>query len=266
MLKKLTKMIIIGVLLLYLAICAFMYFKQTDLAYQPRASVPEWSVGYENQAIEFKHDGVTLRGWLSNQSSDQPFVFYYGGNAEEVSNKLDIFKRTGITNYLLLNYRGYGDSEGEPNEVNFKKDALFIYDTVTKKYGIDADRIILFGNSLGTGVATYVASERPAAKVILNMPYDSFYAVGQRAYPFLPVSLLATQRFDSYQLAPEIETPVLCIIAEHDKIIPPSHTRRLCGVWKGPVTTEVIKGAGHNDIYTFPQQIETIRQAVALVQ
>ncbi len=118
-------------------------------------------------------------------------MIYFGGNGEEVSWLVPEFSRVPDWAALLVNYRGYGLSEGQPSETKLYRDALALYDRATRRPDIDSGRVIVMGRSLGTGVATYLASQRPVAGVVLISPYDSLVQVAREAYPFLPVNLLA---------------------------------------------------------------------------
>jgi len=262
MLKKLSKIVLVLLISLYLLACAYLYFNQIALVYQPKPVNLQDSSGFEDQLVSFESDGLHLKGWLNYSNPNAPMIFYYGGSGEEVSNKLNLFPKMGIENYVLVNYRGYGDSEGSPDEQGIKRDNLKIYDEVVASLQINAEKIILYGNSLGTGVATYVAAHRPANKVILNTPYDAVVNVGQKRYPIMPVKLLSHQRFESIVLAPEIDIPVLCVIAEKDKIIPPQHAFNLCNAWKGKDTQVIIPEANHLNIMSFEQTLKTIHDYI----
>jgi len=262
MFKKLIKTLFLIGIFLYLVACGFLYFNQVNLIFFPQPLNQEWSKGFEQQRIELGQDQTVLRGWIKQSDASAPFVFYYGGNAEEVSNKLHWFSELGINNYLLMNYRGYGNSDGEPSENTLKADALRNYDEVLQRLNLKSDQIILFGSSLGSGIATYVASQRPAKKLILNTPYDSIVNVGQAQFPFLPVKLLAHQRFESIKLAPKIDAQMLCIVAELDRVIPPRHAKNLCSSWKGEMLEIVIPQAGHNNILNFGSTQQVIRDYI----
>jgi pimeloyl-ACP methyl ester carboxylesterase len=143
-------------------------------------------------------DGTRVAGWISQGSSTPaPTVIYFGGNAEEVSHILAERRWPHEWSIVAINYRGYGTSEGKPGARELESDAVAIYDAVGKREGVDPGRIVVFGSSLGTAVATHVAAERPVRGVVLVSPYDSLSAVGRHHYPFLPVSLLLKHRFDA---------------------------------------------------------------------
>lgn len=195
-------------------------------------------------------DGVTLRGWLARGAGDapRPLVLYFGGNAEEVSWMLGQREVFGGWDLALVNYRGYGASEGRPREATLLPDALAVYDRLAERPDVDRRRIVAIGRSLGSGLATHLAANRPLAGVVLIAPFDSITAVGQRHYPFVPVRLIMGTRYDSLSLAPGIRAPLLMITGERDTIIPAPHSTRLFEAWGGPKRAVVLSGAGHNDL------------------
>jgi fermentation-respiration switch protein FrsA (DUF1100 family) len=207
-------------------------------------------------------DGHRLHGWFvrnSKDTTDAPALIYFGGNAEEVSAfPLDANELPGVS-FALFNYRGYGKSDGDPSEQALFSDALAIYDAVAARPGVDRKRIAVMGRSLGSGVATYLASQRPVSAVVLVTPFDSVAAIARAQYPFVLVDLLLKHPFDSLGRAPAIEAPLLALIAGADSIIPPRHAERLVRAWRGPVTSVVFERADHNDISSDPRYWSTIR-------
>jgi len=199
-------------------------------------------------------DGVTLRGWLiKGGGAPAPLVIYFGGNAEEVSWMADVADQFGGWSLLLVNYRGYGDSEGKPGEKALLADALAIHDFAKRHSGVDPYRIVAMGRSLGSGVAVHLAAERSLRGVILVSPYDSLLEVARRHYPFLPVSLMLRHRFDSLARAPGIEAPLLCLVATEDRVVPPSHSQALFEAWGGAKTWREIPHADHDSIAGEPE-------------
>lgn len=200
------------------------------------------------------NDGVRLRGWLIAGPKDRswPLVLYYGGNAEEVSWLVPEFSRIPDWGALLVNYRGYGLSEGAPSEAALYGDALALYDHITSRRDIDVARVIVMGRSLGTGVATFVASQRPVAGVVLISPYDSLVHVAHEVYPFLPVNLLLRHRFESVARAPSIHVPLLALVATADTVVRPERSRQLVQAWGGPARLELLQGVDHNTVQSHP--------------
>lgn len=192
-------------------------------------------------------DGTVLRGWIARgTSTPAPVVVYFGGNAEEVSWTLADARWPREWTIVALNYRGYGDSEGKPGEIELKADGLAIYDAIAAADGVDRRRIAMFGRSLGTGVATHVAASRPVAAVVLVSPYDSLTAIGRHHYPWLPVSLLLRHPFDAQADAARCQMPLLAIVGADDTIIPVVRSRALYDAWAGPKTWYAIPGGDHN--------------------
>lgn len=195
-------------------------------------------------------DGTKLHGWLAKPAAAgrHPLVIYFGGNAEESSWILDDLDRPKDWAWLAMSYRGYGLSEGSPGEKALVSDARQIYDLAAARADIDPNRIVVYGRSLGSGVAVQLAASRKLAGAILVTPYESLVAVAQRHYPYLPVSIMLRHHFDSLAHAPELEIPLLAISGERDNIIPPVHAKRLADAWKGPKRYVELRGADHNNI------------------
>ena len=263
---KILKILIALLVLAYAAICAFMYSQQGNLLYFPQAEDSNYSKQFVQYELEFKNGDVRLHGWgnIQNVNPQNPLHIYYGGNGDEASRNLPLMSRLDARNFLIINYRSYGRSQGHPEEQDLKQDALFIFDEVSKQYGIDSSSVILLGRSLGSGIATYVASEREVAKVVLITPYDSIVSVAKKQFPYLPVSLLMNQRFESDKLAPSIEESVLCLIAANDAVIPNQHAHNLCDVWKGKMQKFTLAGTGHNNISVHPSFVKVIKSFINL--
>jgi pimeloyl-ACP methyl ester carboxylesterase len=242
------------------AIVVAMYVKQDELIFYPQpleaaaTEALERSLPRSERFELLAEAGVHLRGWLLRGSGQgpAPLLIYFGGNAEEVSWVLPELARIPGHAALVVNYRGYGQSEGRPSEKALYHDALAIYDRAVQRQDIDAHRVVVMGRSLGTGVATYLASQRPVAGVVLISAYDSLISVAQAAYPFLPVWLLLKHRFESVVRAPSIHVPLLAIAAAQDTLIPPERSRRLAQAWGGPAKFELLEARDHNNVHGHP--------------
>ena len=241
-LKIVVPVVIVGILLLYVFQDAMIFFPQSIPS--PNRSA------FADHTLTITHEGLQLHGWYvpGTVRRDRPLLVYYGGNAEEVSGNLEDLPQVTAGAYLLMNYRGYGDSDGKPSQRALCRDALFILDTVTGREDIPLEHVVLMGRSLGSGVAVHVASRRAVRGIILVTPFDSLVNVARHHYPFLPVGLLLKHPFDSAALAPDIMTPALMITGGQDDIIPAPRSARLARLWGGPVETVEIQGGGHNDL------------------
>lgn len=246
------KVILIGLglcLLCFLGMVLYLYLNQRKMLYYPQPLDREWEHVREHAPFEyqFERNGVTLRGWLLNPDRSR-LLIYYGGNGEEVSHWIESFKRLEEFAVLLVNYRGYGESEGTPTESDLVGDALDIFDDMKGRFA----SIVLLGRSLGSGVAVQVAAQKSVDRLVLVTPYDSIAAVGKGLYPWAPVDLLLKDPFDSLTASTSVEEPALFIIAEVDRIVPHKHAQALYDHWKSPKEWVVIKGSDHNSITEFP--------------
>ena len=223
-------------LLIYFAQDSLIFFRQ-PLEETRRAALAQ-TPSVESLFIHAA-DGTRLHAW---HLKGDPLVLYFGGNAEEVSWMIDDApRRAPGVGWLLVDYRGYGSSDGSPSEKALVADALQWYDQFKS-----TQKIYVLGRSLGSGVAVQLAAERPVAGLVLVAPFDSLVSVGKRHYPFLPVEWMLKHRFDSIALAPKMKAPLLCIVASHDEIVPPEHARRLYDAWGGPKQWVGLQGVGHN--------------------
>ncbi|MBE0622393.1 MAG: alpha/beta hydrolase [Burkholderiales bacterium] len=245
-----------------------IYFFQERLLFQPQPLTADPLQANPGTAIEeidlVTSDRVHLRGWLVKASGTQapaPLLVYFGGNAEEVSWLAATADRYAGWSLLLVNYRGYGRSEGKPGEAELFSDALQIYDYAAGR--AQGGRVAVMGRSLGSGVAVYLAAERKVAGVILVSPYDSVESVARGIYPHLPIGLMLKHRFDSLLRAPKIKAPLLCLVASDDRVIPRQHSERLYAAWGGPRQWREIGPAGHDSLAGEPDYWQAIADFLA---
>ena len=200
---------------LYILLCIFMYLFQGQLLFFPRAPyLPHYEKISKNPSLQniqiHTEDGNILDGWMQKGEDKSYTVLYFGGNGDETSYFVEKYNYK-YANIVSFNYRGYAYSTGKPSEKALLADALTEYDYLTKTLKMSPEKIIVMGRSLGTGIATYLASQRKVQSVILITPYDSVESVAQESYFFLPVSLLITNPFRSYTYAPVQKNRLLCI-------------------------------------------------------
>lgn len=195
-------------------------------------------------------DKTNLQGWLVDDNHEKPIYLYYGGNAEDVAYTFESFHNTINRSLLAVNFRGYGRSAGNPSEKKLFSDALEIFDAIQEKY--KGRSIGLIGRSLGSGVACYVASQRPIKNLILITPYDSLKAVAQTKYPIMPISILLKHPFDSYLNSEKISAPTLFLLAQFDYVIPNDNSMNLFNHWPSKKYIQTIQNATHNNIIDMP--------------
>ena len=242
-----------GLLLLGLLLAVVrLVLRQDELLYFPTREIsatPD-SFGLEAEELARKtEDGVTLRGWRIGRGGRRALLFFHGnaGNAGDRLERARILRRRLDLDVFLLDYRGYGRSEGAPSEEGLYRDARAAYRTAVDA-GIPANRIVLFGESLGCAVAIQLALERSCAALILETPFLSLPAMARHHYPLVPRFLIRS-RFDNGEKIGRVSPPKLFLLAERDEIVPPAQSRRLFELAREPKRLYVIPGAGHNDTY-----------------
>ena len=236
----------------YILIVALLYLLQRNLLFYP---VPA-SDGIQEEAIVFKNDDILLHGWILKRGQKKALI-YFGGNSEDITDNIDQFKKLfkDYTIYLI-NYRGYGESQGKPTQQGLFSDALSIYDQILNQHS----SISLMGRSLGSGVAVYLASKRDIEQLFLLTPFDSVAEIAQTHYPYFPVRYLVKDRFDSATYAKNIETPTLIISAEFDQVIPVKHAEKLRDQFtRARVSYRLIAGAEHNNVTSFADYRQVIQ-------
>lgn len=199
-------------------------------------------------------DGLTLDGWwLPAAAVPLATVVVFHGNAGTRADRADLAAALGRRGMavLLTDYRGYGGNPGEPSEEGLVADGLAALAYARSRSDVDAGRIVLFGESLGSGVAVAVAAATatadPPAAVVLRSPFTSFAEVARAHYPFIPAEALLADRFDSRARIGEVAVPVLVIAGTGDTIVPVAQSRDLFEAAPEPKRLLVVDGAGHND-------------------
>jgi pimeloyl-ACP methyl ester carboxylesterase len=153
----------------------------------------------------------------------------------------------------LHHYRGYGGSTGSPTEAALQSDALAVFDHVGKTH---SDIVTVIGRSLGSGVAVWVASQRPVSRLILVTPYNSIQELAAQRFPWFPIHWLLVDRFESWKYAAKVTVPTLLISAEHDEVIPKASTEQLHAHFKhGTAVLKMLPGTSHNTVSQHPQYL-----------
>jgi uncharacterized protein len=237
----------------YLGLCAALFAFQRSLIYYPQPGVMDGSPS----SLRLPVSGADLR--ITIRPHDGPHaLIYFGGNGEEVSWNLPIFSSAFPDHAIyLLHYRGYGGSSGTPSEAAIQQDALALFDKVQAEH----PKVVVIGRSLGSGVAIRVAGERPVSRLILVTPYDSLQGIAARRFPYVPVSWLLRDKFESWRHAPKITVPTLVLAAEHDEVIPRSSTEQLVKRFAPSVVTFKVLPGSHNSISDDPAYLSLLRAA-----
>jgi len=242
---------IITLTIAYVAMCVLLFIFQRQMIYFPvsEVSIP----GAAHTVLDTGE--VRLKVWILNPGKKRALI-YFGGNAENVAHNIDNFRTLFADRTVyLVNYRGYGGSSGSPHEEGLYSDALFVYDHFTKQH----TSLCVMGRSIGTAVATYLASKRDIDKLILVTPFDSAVNVGKETYWFFPIEILLKERLDSVKRADKITTETLIIAAANDRIIPYENTHNLVKAFtKTRVEFVLLDDTGHNTVHIHPYYKKTI--------
>lgn len=240
----------------YVLICLVMFVAQGWLVFHP-TSLPENEheriAGLpEVETLSIDVGGDTLEGFFLAGAGQgpRPTVLYFAGNAQPVWRQVEAKRWVADMGFNLafVSYRGYDRSTGDPSAAAITSDGLSIYDAVVSRPDVNADRIVTWGFSLGTGVATHVACSRPVAGVILMAPYDTLASVAAEQYPFLPVRALFRHEIDSVGCGADVLAPALILHGEDDSVIAIEHGKALADAWGGPARWVPLEGVGHNDV------------------
>lgn len=233
-------------LLTYVGICVLLYVTQRSMLYFPTAESQHSSA----EALYLSSGGTRLKIWHLRHSAEHAIV-YFGGNAEDVAWNIDDFAAAFPTaDVYLVNYRGYGGSEGAPSEAAIFADAEVVFDYVQARHR----EVSVIGRSLGSGVAVHLAAVRPVRKLALVTPYDSVANVAKAYLSLFPVSWLLEDRYDSLSRVADVRVPILVLLAAQDRIIARAHSERLIAAFAhGQTQTRVIAGTSHDSIAAAPE-------------
>ena len=253
---------ILGIgLLIYASLVAVVWLLQEKIAFPaPRRPLPEpATMGIEDAEIveTTTADGVKLRGWYlrpatspaqSSPTESSPALIWFYGNFETVgvmAPVIELLRPPGF-GVLILDIRGYGESEGEPSEEGFYADADAAWAFLSNRPEIDSTRIAVYGRSLGTALATYLASTKPVATVILEAPFTSGPDLAGSFYWWVPRFVVRIEMNTLARIA-QIDAPLLVLHGSEDEIVPIEMGRRVAEAGNAK-SFEVFEGAGHNEM------------------
>jgi fermentation-respiration switch protein FrsA (DUF1100 family) len=254
------------VLCAYVVLVAVVWLIQDRLIYLPQmgreiATTPAArGVPYDDFTIS-TDDGEKLNVWWVPAASPRGAVLLFHGNAGNISHRVDyalMFRSLGYST-LLVDYRGYGRSSGKPSEEGTYRDADAAWRWLTQTRGIPEKNIVLFGESLGGGVASWLAARHGARALVLASTFTSAVDLGAEIYGFLPVRLVSRFRYPTLDRLREVRSPVLVLHSLDDDIIPYAHGRRLYEAAREPKAFVELSG-GHNSgfVFTRPEWVKAV--------
>ena len=250
-------------LLVYLGLAAAIYFKQSSLVFLPemdrgfRASPADIDLPFTSLSLATADDEI-LDGWFvpaGTTPAARGLVIFFHGNAGNISHRLDhlrMFHDLGMAT-LIIDYRGYGRSSGTPSEEGSYSDGAAAWRHATEVLGFTPGRILLYGESLGGGVAAQLAEANRPGALVLSSTFTSVPDLGADLYPVLPIRILARIGYDTLARLPQISCPILIIHSRNDHVIPFSHGQRLFAAARPPKQFLEIEG-DHNESFVFDNQ------------
>jgi len=249
------KWLLIAVALSYLGGLALLFFKQRAILF-PIPLVGRTVPGEAGFAEAEEHiltaaDGEKIIVWHVPAKAGRAVILYFPGNGDFLAGCVSRFKDMTAdgTGLVALSYRGYAGSSGAPSERGLLQDAAAAYAFASARYS--TDRLVVWGFSLGTGVAVAVASEHPVGKVILEAPYTSTVDLAGALFPIAPVSLFMRDRFHSDRRIAGVTAPLLVIHGTDDPTIPIVFGERLFALANQPKQFVRFPGGGHEDLDNF---------------
>lgn len=236
----------------YIVLCVAMWGMQRRLLYFPdTTAVSPREVGLVADVLAARaEDGVPVRLWWMPPEAGRPVVIHMHGNGGNLSYWAPVFRDLAAAGYgvMALSYRGYAGSPGAPSEAGLIADAKAAYDAARAR-APDAP-IVLFGESLGSGVATALAAERPVAGLMLSAPFTAIADRAAELFPFLPVGSLLADSYLSRERIGKVRAPVLIVHGTLDATVPIGHGERLFQRAAEPKRFVRIEGGGHNDLWS----------------
>jgi fermentation-respiration switch protein FrsA (DUF1100 family) len=259
------KWLVILVSIGYLGGLAVLFFKQRDFLFpipQTVRTAPEAAgLAEAEEHILPTADGEKVIVWHVPAKPGHAVVLYFPGNGDFLAGSVSRFRdiASGGTGLVALSYRGYAGSTGQPSEPGLLQDAAAAYGFTSARYS--ADRIVVWGFSLGTGVAVALAAEQPVGKLILEAPYTSMADVAALHFQMVPVRWLLRDQFHSDQRMARVTAPLLVMQGERDFTIPIRFGERLFALAREPKQFVRFPEGGHDDLGNYGA-IETARQFI----
>jgi fermentation-respiration switch protein FrsA (DUF1100 family) len=212
----------------YLVLALMLYLFQGRMIFL--SNLPDRALGASPSGIGLDYEDVSLttsdnerlHGWYIPAVDSRGVLLFFHGNAGNISHRLDsikIFHELDL-DILIIDYRGYGQSTGKPTEQGTYLDARAAWDYLINTRRIPADRIIIFGRSLGGAVGAWLGVQHTPAAVIIESSFSSGVDMARRLYPFLPVRLITRLQYPVADYAARLDCPVLVVHSRHDEIIP----------------------------------------------
>ena len=242
-------------LVVYAVLVGGLYIFQRQLLYFPDRTRPALgsltALGVQEVKLQTA-DGLFLLSWYLPPRDGRPVIAYFHGNGGHIGYRTERLRGFAQYGYgvLMVEYRGYGGNPDAPSETGFRADAAAAMDFLTG-CGITPNRLVLYGESLGSGVAVALAAQNEVGALILEAPFTSVAEVAQYHYPFVPAAALVRDRFDSLSRIGEVSAPILVLHGGRDRVVPIRFGRALFAAAPEPKEFWAAENAGHENLAQF---------------
>lgn len=262
--RRIVKLLAVGAIGAYVAVLALLYLEQRSMMYPrnpARAEIASADLPGVEETVLTAADGEKLVAWVVPPREGKPVLLFFHGNSGNFARsgrqaRFRALTQDG-TGLFAVNYRGYGGSTGVPTEHGLAEDARAAHVAAAARFG--AERLVGYGESLGTGVVLKLAAEAPLKAVILEAPYLSTVAVAQQRYPFVPVGLLMKDQFRSDQVIGKVKAPILVLHGERDSVVPFGQGEALFALANAPKRFVRFPDGNHSDLRLHGSVAETMR-------
>ncbi len=247
--------IILSFIAVYVGFLACLFLFQRTLLYHPSGDRPDpaaYGVPDIEQLSVETSDGLKLLAWFKPATTGRQTILYLHGNGGHIGHrggKIRAYLDAGY-GLLLLSYRGYAGNPGKPTEEGLYADGDAAMSFLAGK-GVQSGQVVLYGESLGTGIAVELATKHRVNGVVLEAPYSSIPDVAQHHYFYMPVRYLVRDRFDSTEKVTRVEEPILVVHGMQDRVVPMKFGKELFEAAREPKSFLQLEAAGHNDLYDF---------------
>ncbi len=252
----------------YLIAIVMLYFLQEKLIFLPTKLPQNYAYSFTEPFEEVflpTADGARLNALWFKRQDPNGLILYFHGNAGNLSRWGEIvqpFAKMGF-DVLVMDYRTYGKSTGTLSEENLYSDAQLFYDYAQKHY--NQEQIVLYGRSLGTGMATRLAAENQPALLLLETPYYSLLDIGAKRFPWLPVKWFMKYPFRAHEFMQQVLCPVRIFHGTEDRIVPYESGRKLYETIPGDDNTFYdIQGGRHNNLSSFPAYQRAVNEVLKI--
>ena len=261
------KYIALIIVVLYFSGAVLLFIFQSRLIFYPGKLPDSYmfrTVPLREEVFLKTVDRETINGLFFPGENKSRVILYFHGNAGDLSGWQFVAEDllpSGLS-VFVIDYRGYGKSTGTISEVGFRHDADAAYEFLVNQKKIQPDSILIFGRSIGSGVAVDLASRKNSAGLVLESAYISLARLANEKIPFFFPSLYLRVRFDNLKKMNLLSVPVLFIHGTDDTLIPPAHTKMLFEKFNGKKKMLLVDNGQHNDLHSFPEYKNVISSTI----